>query len=74
MINGKKIVLADARPATDLTGTFCGFEVDKIACRTIDYIFHSAQWKASHYKVIQDHDGKFYPSDHLPVMATFTQK
>lgn len=74
MINGKELALADARPATDLTGTFCGFEVDKIECRTIDYIFHSAQWKASNYKVIQDHDGKFYPSDHLPVIATFTLK
>lgn len=74
MINGKELVLADARPATDLTGTFCGFEVDKMECRTIDYIFHSAQWKASDYKVIQDHDGDYYPSDHLPVMATFTLK
>lgn len=72
MINGKELVLADARPAKDLTGTFCGFEVDKIECRTIDYIFHSAQWKASDYKVIQDHDGNYYPSDHLPVMASFT--
>jgi endonuclease/exonuclease/phosphatase family metal-dependent hydrolase len=74
MINGQQLVLTDARPASDLTGTFCGFEVGKIECRTIDYIFYSAQWKASNYKVIQDHDGKFYPSDHLPVMATFTLK
>jgi endonuclease/exonuclease/phosphatase family metal-dependent hydrolase len=74
MVDGKELVLTDARPATDLTGTFCGFEVGKIECRTIDYIFHSAQWKASDYKVIQDHDGKFYPSDHLPVMASFTLK
>jgi len=74
MINGKELLLTDARPAEDLTGTFCGFEVDKIECRTIDYIFHSAQWKASNYKVIQDHDGKFYPSDHLPIMASFTLK
>lgn len=74
MINGKELLLTDARPATDLTGTFCGFEVGKMECRTIDYVFHSAQWKASNYKVIQDHDGKFYPSDHLPVMASFTLK
>jgi endonuclease/exonuclease/phosphatase family metal-dependent hydrolase len=74
MINGKDIVLFDARHATDLTGTFCGFEVGKMECRTIDYIFHSPQWKASNYKVIQDYDGKYYPSDHLPVLATFTLK
>ena len=74
MIDGKDIHLFDARPATDLTGTFCGFEFDKITCRTIDYVFHSSQWKASDYKVIQDHDGKYYPSDHLPVMAMFELK
>lgn len=74
MINGKDITLFDARPATNLTGTFCGFEVGKMECRTIDYVFYSAQWKTSNYKVIQDHDGKYYPSDHLPVMATFTLK
>jgi endonuclease/exonuclease/phosphatase family metal-dependent hydrolase len=72
MIDGKELQLTDARPGTDVTGTFCGFEVGKIECRTIDYIFHSAQWKASNYKVIQENDGKYYPSDHLPVMASFT--
>ena len=74
MINGKDITLFDSRPATNLTGTFCGFEVGKMECRTIDYVFYSARWKTSNYKVIQDHDGKYYPSDHLPVMATFTLK
>jgi endonuclease/exonuclease/phosphatase family metal-dependent hydrolase len=74
MIDGKELQLTDARPGTDVTGTFCGFEVGKIECRTIDYIFHSPQWKASNYKVIQENDGKYYPSDHLPVMATFTLK
>jgi endonuclease/exonuclease/phosphatase family metal-dependent hydrolase len=72
MIDGKELQLTDARPGTDVTGTFCGFEVGKIECRTIDYIFHSPQWKASNYKVLQENDGKYYPSDHLPVMATFT--
>ncbi|MDZ7649265.1 MAG: endonuclease/exonuclease/phosphatase family protein [Cytophagales bacterium] len=74
MINGKDIPLFDARPATDLTGTFCGFEVGKMECRTIDYVFYSSHWKASNYKVIQEQDGKYYPSDHLPVLATFTLK
>jgi endonuclease/exonuclease/phosphatase family metal-dependent hydrolase len=74
MIDGKELQLTDARPGTDVIGTFCGFEVGKIECRTIDYIFHSPQWKASNYKVIQENDGKYYPSDHLPVMASFTLK
>lgn len=74
MINGQEVKLVDSRPADNNTGTFCGFEVNKIECRTIDFIFHSTHWRASHYQVIQDHDGKFYPSDHLPVLTTLTVK
>jgi len=70
MIDGEHLKLIDSRPIDNLTGTFCGFELDKIPCRTIDYIFHSKHWEASGYKVIQDHDGKYYPSDHLPVFVT----
>lgn len=55
-------------------GTFCGFEVGKMDCRAIDYIFFTQEWKASHYQVIQDNDGKYYPSDHLPVMVEFSLK
>lgn len=74
MIDGDMVRLVDARPSNDLTGTFCGFEVGAMKCKTIDYIFHSPHWKSSNYKVIQKNDGKYYPSDHLPVMATFTLK
>jgi len=70
MIDGKDITLFDSRPINDLTGTFCGFEVNAMKCKAIDYIFHSDHWKAKDYKVIQDHDGKYYPSDHLPVFVT----
>lgn len=72
--NGEHFRLFDSRPADNLTGTFCGFELNKIVCRTIDYIFHSEDWKASNYQVIQDNDGKYYPSDHLPVLVTLTLK
>lgn len=72
MIDGKDLTLFDSRPANDLTGTFCGFEVNAMKCKTIDYVFHSSHWNAKDYTVIQDHDGKYYPSDHLPVMATFS--
>jgi len=74
MIDGTVVKLYDARPASDLTGTFCGFQVDAMKCKTIDYIFHSSHWTSSNYKVIQENDGKYYPSDHLPVMASFTLK
>lgn len=74
MVDGSEIKLADSRPAKDMTGTYCGFEVDKIKCNTIDYIFYSPHWKAESYKVIQDHTGKYYPSDHLPVLSSFSLK
>jgi endonuclease/exonuclease/phosphatase family metal-dependent hydrolase len=74
MVDGKDVTLFDSRPSNDLTGTFCGFEVNAMKCKTIDYIFHSTHWKTSSYQVIQTQDGKYYPSDHLPVMATFTLK
>lgn len=64
--------LLDSKPATDNTGTFCGFEVGKMKCNPIDFIFYSNEWIVKNYQVIQDHDGKYYPSDHLPVQAEFT--
>jgi endonuclease/exonuclease/phosphatase family metal-dependent hydrolase len=62
-------ILTDTKPANDSTGTFCGFEVGKIECRAIDYIFHSPEWRLKNYLVLNDNDGKYYPSDHLPVLV-----
>lgn len=56
----------------DTPGTACGFAVDARPCNAIDYIFHSPHWTSSNYQVIQDNDGKYYPSDHLPVIATLS--
>jgi len=50
-------------------GTFCTFSVNGPACTTIDYIFY-LKAKSSNYQVITDNDGTYYPSDHLPVMAS----
>ena len=61
--------LTDTKPANDQTGTFCGFEVGKMECRAIDYIFHTKEWALKTYQVITDNNGKYYPSDHLPVMT-----
>lgn len=70
LTNGGLIELIDhsSQPA----GTFCGFAVDSIPCKTIDYIFTTNEWRADKYTVIQDNDGKYYPSDHLPVMVTLS--
>jgi endonuclease/exonuclease/phosphatase family metal-dependent hydrolase len=71
MTKKKGVELYDAKPSTDTNGTFCSFKVNSITCRGIDYIFYSKQWKEENYVAIQDNDGKYYPSDHLPVMAAF---
>ena len=63
--------LVDTKPANDQTGTFCGFEVGKMECRAIDYIFQTKEWILTNYAVITDNDGTYYPSDHLPVMVEF---
>lgn len=72
-ITGKEgLLLSDPAPAP-APGTFCSFKVNSITCRPIDYILHTSQWKASDYKVITDNDGKYYPSDHLPVIVQLTK-
>ena len=50
-------------------GTYCGFEINQVECRPIDFIFHSKEWIVNMHHVITDNDGKYYPSDHLPVLA-----
>lgn len=67
----KDNLLIDTKPANDNTGTFCDFAVGSIECRPIDFIFHTKEWILRNYKVAQDNDGKYYPSDHLPVLAEF---
>jgi endonuclease/exonuclease/phosphatase family metal-dependent hydrolase len=64
----------DSRPVNSKAGTFCNFKVNSMECKTIDYIFHSSHWQTKKYLVIEDNDGAYYPSDHLPVTATLTLK
>lgn len=64
-------VVMDTRPKEVVVGTFCNFEMNSQPCRLIDYIFHTKPWKVVKYEVIQDNDGKYYPSDHLPVLVEF---
>ena len=67
------IKLIDPLPGEPV-GTFCGFKVNGIECKAIDYLFCTEHWTATDYKVITDNDGKYYPSDHLPVMTSFILK
>jgi endonuclease/exonuclease/phosphatase family metal-dependent hydrolase len=61
--------LTDTKPPNDQTGTFCGFKVGAIECKAIDYIFHTPEWTLKNYFVLNDNDGTYYPSDHLPVVV-----
>lgn len=69
MMNPSPIRLIDTAPADSAPGTSCGFELNAQPCNAIDYIFHTEQWSSKNYKVVQDNDGKYYPSDHLPVVV-----
>lgn len=73
MMNSEGIQFNEALSGSPV-GTFCGFKVNGFECKAIDYIFYTSHWTASDYTVIQDNDGKYYPSDHLPVMTTFMIK
>ena len=70
MTDGSLIELVD--PAPQPEGTYCTFDVNSVPCKGIDYIFVTNEWNADGYKVIKDNDGKYYPSDHLPVMVTLS--
>jgi len=72
MTRREKMTLLDSRPASQTQGTFCTFEVNGPPCRTIDYIFYSKGVKSKDYQVITDHEGSYYPSDHLPVMCVIS--
>jgi endonuclease/exonuclease/phosphatase family metal-dependent hydrolase len=66
--NGDIYNLQDSGKDSTL-GTYCTFAVNSVPCRRIDYIFYGVGWTATEYTVINQNDGKHYPSDHLPVTA-----
>ena len=73
MLNGEVLKLFNSRPATESQGTFCTFAVNSTPCKVIDYIFYTAELTPKNFQVITDHNGTYYPSDHLPVMCTFVR-
>jgi endonuclease/exonuclease/phosphatase family metal-dependent hydrolase len=64
--------LRDARPTGYTQPTSLGFEASSSRVSIIDYILHSAGFAPDAFKVITDHDGRYFPSDHLPVVARMT--
>lgn len=76
MVAKAKPNLFDASAGFKQDCTCCGFEVAQYLnrCVRIDYIFHSKQFKVLNYTTPQNNDGKYYPSDHLPVMARLRLK
>ena len=70
LVNDKTPVLLDARPSDNNQGTFCGFEKGKMECIIIDYIFHTPDIIVEKFEVMQENNGQYYPSDHLPLVAT----
>jgi len=69
MTDGATVELID--PAPEVKGTYCTFEVAN-ECKAIDYIFITNEWNADGYTVIEDNDGTYYPSDHLPVVINLS--
>jgi len=67
MMDPAGLRLIDSGPQSQ--GTSCGFVVNARTCKGIDYIFHTPHWSGKGYQVIEDNDGKHYPSDHLPVVV-----
>ncbi|MBI1289546.1 MAG: endonuclease [Flavobacteriales bacterium] len=47
-----------------------GFAVGENEGERIDHVFYSKQLKCSTYSILDENDGKNYPSDHLPVIST----
>jgi endonuclease/exonuclease/phosphatase family metal-dependent hydrolase len=68
IMDPKDVKLIDPAPKNP-PGTFCSFKVNSMECKAIDYIFHTAEWNSKAYEVIEDNDGEYYPSDHLPVVV-----
>lgn len=52
--------------------TGCGFVVGEKEGNRIDHIFYSKAMKCTSYSILDENDGKNYPSDHLPVISTLS--
>lgn len=74
LMNETGLKLNDPAPKENPPGTFCNFGVDSMPCRAIDYVFYSNHFTHENYQVLYDNDGKYYPSDHVPVLVKVSLK
>ena len=65
----KDTYLAAEKNEAEKPCTWTDFKVEGADCRRIDYIFTSEKMTVKYYNIINENDGTYYPSDHLPVMA-----
>lgn len=72
MLAKGKVKLFDTSTGFAQACTCCGFALKPYEenCVRIDYIFSSKHFKVIDFITPDDNDGTYYPSDHLPVMAT----
>lgn len=68
--------LNDSKEVAELAfgpiGTFNGFNFDEPVTRRIDYLFVSSTIAVTKYAVLSDSWDLKYPSDHFPVLITFS--
>ena len=50
-------------------GTYRSFDPGSDTSARIDYVFHTPDWRAASYQVLDPVQGGYYPSDHLPVVV-----
>jgi endonuclease/exonuclease/phosphatase family metal-dependent hydrolase len=50
-------------------GTYRSFDPGSDTSARIDYVFHTPDWRATSYQVLDPVQGGYYPSDHLPVVV-----
>jgi endonuclease/exonuclease/phosphatase family metal-dependent hydrolase len=67
------LLVRDTRSLTDnrigKQVTYMGFEVGKSEGELIDYIFVKNIRQVSWHKILNENNGKYYPSDHLPIVV-----
>lgn len=67
IVSNKLHALKDTYVAGELLCTFKGFEVNSNICKRIDFIFYDEHFRQKQFKIRNDHNGVYFPSDHLPV-------
>lgn len=61
------VTLTDSYSPDSPNYTACGFKVSNTDCSRIDYIFYGPQFIKDSYTLHTDHNGTYYPSDHLSI-------